>query len=134
MVSIYLDESEVTVCLEHDPCPNDGRAAGPKCRRMYLNGVGAALFESPDDRGELASHLGLLKSRIAARSGVATSRPMRRFVRDGWHATDDPPEFADPFIQELDLDGVFKGHVRYSLTPDKLANHRREQSRLFLAD
>ncbi|MGN7969913.1 hypothetical protein [Microbacterium sp. 22296] len=40
---------------------------------------------------------------------------MATFVRDGWHATEDLPEFADPLLEEIDTDGMFKGHVRFAV-------------------
>ncbi|MGN6127900.1 MAG: hypothetical protein ACTHON_15170 [Humibacter sp.] len=64
-----------------------------------------------DDAGRI--RLARIRERIEVRTGVASARRMKTFVRDGWHATDDLPEFADPLLEEIDTDGMFKGHVRY---------------------
>lgn len=113
-MSVHLDESAVAVCVAHEPCEFDGKAvASQTCDRLYLYGVGASVIETSEDRGSLASRLSELRITVAARNGVATSRRMVRFRRDGWHATDDQPEFADPLIQELDLYSPHKGHVRF---------------------
>lgn len=115
-VSVHLDESAVAVCVVHEPCEADGKAIGtPTCERLYVYGVGASVIETSEDREYLASKLSDLRVTVAARNGVSTSRRMVRFRRDGWHATDDQPEFADPLIRELDLYSPHKGHVRYAV-------------------
>jgi len=132
-VLVYVDESEMPVCLEHEPCPDLGRIPSSTCRRIYLYGVGAAVFETSTDLDELAARLESLKVSISVRSGIATSRRMKKFVSDGWHATDDTPEFADPLVQELDVAGVFKGHACYFLTEEKQGNATDVYARLSLA-
>lgn len=113
-VSVHLDESAVAVCVTHERCEADGKAAGtPTCERLYVYGVGASVIETNEDREFLATRLSDLRVAVAARNGVSTSRRMVRFRRDGWHATDDQPEFADPLIAELDLYSPHKGHVRF---------------------
>jgi hypothetical protein len=131
-VAIFLDESLVTICLSHEPCGNRGREPGPDCDRRYIYGVGAAVFESSGDADAFRARLGSVRTRIRARSGIANARRMARFARDGWHATDDTPEFADPLIAEIDTDGVFKGHVRYALSKAAIANADDLYDRLFI--
>lgn len=114
-VVIYLDESTVVVCRAHSPCEWDGKATGGHdCDRLYLYGVGACAFESPADRNLLQQRLGVLRERITSRNGLAMSRRAARFARDGWHATEDLPEYADPLLFEIDIGSDFKGHVRFT--------------------
>lgn len=112
-VSVYLDESAMNVCMVHQPCEARGSKPGPNCDRRYIYGVGAAVFELGIDAEGFRDRLDHIWTRIRARSGISTSTRMTTFAIDGWHATEDLPEFADPLIEEIDTDGVFKGHVRY---------------------
>lgn len=113
---VFLDESMVQACLAHSKCEFSGKStAGPTCVRRYLYGVGACVFESHDDLDVSAARLTELHQLVAARNGVMGSRRSKSFGRDGWHATDDLPEFQDPFIFDADQSGSFKGHVRYTV-------------------
>ncbi len=111
-MSIFLDESAVSVCRVHEPCDEVSRAESA-CELRFLVGVGACVVESDVDADASRVRLARVRERIEVRTGIASARRMKTFVRDGWHATDDLPEFADPLLEEIDTDGMFKGHVRY---------------------
>ncbi|WP_230115693.1 hypothetical protein [Microbacterium oxydans] len=119
-VTVFLDESTVEVCATHDTCPKKGALGADDCSMLYLHGVGASVFETHDDRTHVLNKLGAIKSSIAVRGGVSSSKRMGKFVAGGWHATEDLPEFADPLILEVDLNSVHKGHVRYIVSDRKL--------------
>jgi hypothetical protein len=116
-VSIFLDESAVSVCRVHEPCDERARRESA-CDLRYLVGVGACVVESDLDESTGRARLARIRERVAVRTGIASARRMKSFVRDGWHATDDLPEFADPLLEEIDTDGMFKGHVRYVVLSD----------------
>ena len=131
--SVFLDESAMFVCMVHEPCKFRGRKAGPECRREYVYGVGAAVFESSVDAEGFRASLEIVRTRIRARNGVSTGKRMASFTTGGWHATQDLPEFADPLIQEIDTDGAFKGHVRYVESSVEAADIENLYRNLFMA-
>lgn len=121
-----MDESVVFVCIHHTPCGYVGRGVPPAdCKFLWIYGVGAAVFELDRDLQDLRDRLNEVREVILHEVGIESAPRLPVFVKEGWHATKDGPEFSVPFVKEIERGAGFKGHVRYAVFEDRLDDVRK---------